>query len=420
MIVNGSVKIGPALAPLELYLKNVLIRGARQLVTMSGASGPRRGSAMREIHVIEDGALLITDGIIQHAGPSRRIERLAGARKADVVDAAGRVVVPGFVDCFTQLLCGPPRRPDAGDGAFASSARAFRAWSGQRLEMESRRRLRQFLRVGSTTIAASSGYGLNEASELRSLRALDRLRGGPVEVAPLLYTTAQAWQRTPASPWEFLEALGTDTLPAARGKRLLSGVVIGDGFPDDAVEGYMACAARLGLTSFLETKGDGVALARRTGAGALLDLDSLTPAQTRTAAESEAVTVLLPGRSFQSGRPYAPARALIDHGAAVALATGYDSLASPTASMPMVMSLACTQMHMTPEEALTAVTVNAAHALGFGERLGALTYGMQADLLLMDCGDYHEIPLYFGMNPVAMVIQRGEIIYPRMAANLDS
>ena len=387
---------------------------------MSGASGLRRGSAMREIHVIEDGALLITGGMIQHVGPSRRVERLAEAHTAEVVEASGRVVVPGFVDCFTQLLCGPPRGPDVAGGAFASSARAFSGWSGQRLELEGRKRLRQFLRVGSTAIAASSGYGLNEAGELRSLRALDRLRDGPVEVAPLLYTTAQAWQRTPASPWEFLEALGTATLPAAHGKRLLSGVVIGDGFPDDAVEGYMACAARLGLTSFLETRGEGVALARRTGAGALMDLDSLVPAQIQAVAEAEAVTVLLPGRSFQSGRPFAPARALIDHGAAVALASGYDNIASPTASLPMVMALACTQLHMTPEEALTAVTVNAAHALGFGERLGALTYGMQADLLLMDCGDYREIPLYFGMNPVAMVIRRGEIIYPRLAATLDS
>ena len=375
---------------------------------------------MREIHVIEDGALLITDGVIQYVGPSRRLEKLAEARRAEELDASGRVVMPGFVDCFTQLLCGPPRMPDEPGGAFASSCRTFHSWSAQRLELEGRKRLRQFVRLGSTTVGASSGYGLNEEGELRSLRALDRLQDRPVAVAPLLYTTAETWQGTPGSPGELLEMLGTATLPAAHGKRLLGGVVIGEGFPADAVEGYLACAARLGLTSCVETKGDSVALARRAYAGALMDLDSLTPAQLQAVGESEAVAILLPGRTFQSGSgPFAPARGLIDHGAAVALATGYDSLTSPTASLPMVMALACKQMRMTPEEALTAVTVNAAHALGFGARLGSLQYGMQADLLVMDCSDYREIPLYFGMNPVAIVMTRGQTIFPRLAATRD-
>lgn len=375
---------------------------------------------MREIHVIEDGALFITDGVIQHVGPSRRLAKLAEARQADEFDASGRVVMPGFVDCFTQLLCGPPRMAAEPGGAFASSCRSFHSWSAQRLELEGRKRLRQFVRLGSTTVGASSGYGLDEEGALRSLRALDRLQERPVAVAPLLYTTAETWQANSGSPGEFLEMLGTETLPAAHGKRLLRGVVIGAGFPDHAVEGYLACAARLGLTSCVETKGHSVALARRAYAGALMDLDSLTPAQLQAVGESEAVAILLPGRTFQRGSgPFAPARELIDHGAAVALATGYDNLTSPTASLPMVMALACRQMRMTAEEALTAVTVNAAHALGFGARLGSLQYGMQADLLVMDCGDYREIPLYFGMNLVAMVMTRGQTIFPRLAATGD-
>ena len=178
---------------------------------MSGTSGFRRGSAMREIQVIPDGALLIVDGVIQQVGPTRRLEKLAEARKADVLDASGRVVMPAFVDCFTQLMCGPPRDSSEANGAFAGSARAFRAWSPQRLELEGRKRLRQFVRYGSTTVAAACGYGLEEDVELRALRALDRLRDRPIELAPLLYTTALAWQQKGGSAWEFLEALGTAT-----------------------------------------------------------------------------------------------------------------------------------------------------------------------------------------------------------------
>lgn len=374
---------------------------------------------MGEIHVIADGALLITDGVIQHVGTSRRLERLAEARKADELDVSGRVVTPGFVDCFTQLLCGPPRPSSdtGGEDPFAGSSRAYRAWSSQRLELEGRKRLRQFVRFGSTTIAGSCGYALNEETELRSLRTLGRLGAAPLELAPFLYTTARAWRRNDAvDPWEILERLGTALLPAACGKHLLSGVAIGDGFPGDAVEGYLACAARLGLPALVETKGEGVDLAcRGPGVAAVVGLENAGVLHARQLSAANRAAVLLPWRAFHGGRtPYAPARTLIEHGVIVALATGFDNLTSPTMSLPMVMALACTQMRMTPEEALTAATVNAAHALGLGSRLGTLEYGRSADLLVMDCGDYREIPLYFGMNPVTMVMRRGETIFPRV------
>ena len=377
---------------------------------------------MGDIHVIPDGALLITDGVIRHAGPTRRLERLAEARRADAMDVAGRVVMPGFVDCFTQLLCGPPRIADENHSdSFDAAARIYRSWSAQRLEMEGRKRLRQFVRFGTTTVAGASGYGLDEETELRSLRVMDRLRAAPVELAPMLYTTSRARLGNGIDPWDLLEALATALLPAAHAKRLLTGVVIGDGFPHHAVEGFLACAAKLGMRALVETGGDAVELAcRLSRIDAVLGLEQLAPPQTPLLAASSVLSVLLPGRTFHGGRhSYAPARALIDQGGAVALATGYDSLASPTASMPMVMALACTQMRMTPEEALTATTVNAAQALGMGGRAGSLQSGMQADLLVMDCGDYREIPLYFGMNPVALVMRRGQVVFPRVEATTE-
>lgn len=377
---------------------------------------------MRDLHIIEDGAVLMRDGVITQVGPTRRLERLTEARTAEVIDASGRVVMPAFVDCFTQLLAGPPKWD-----TLAASVKAFGKWSPQRLEIEGRQRLRQFVRYGTTVVAASSGYGAGEEIELRALRALDRLaESALVELIPYLYTRSavlQAQQREIGS--EMLERMATATLPAARGKRLVRGVAVDDGFPREALAGYLACAGRLGLTSFIESaggaEGEAVEVACSAKAAAVVGLESVRESETRalSAAADSTAAVLLPGRAFQAGRPGAGggrppvARMLIDAGAAVVLATGFDPLSSATASMPMILALACTQLGMSTEEALVAATANPAQALGAGRQSGSLQPGMRADLLITDCSDYREIPLYFGMNPVAAVVRGGAQILPR-------
>lgn len=399
-------------------LSYVLLRGARQLLTMSGPRGFRRGTAMRDLHVIQDGAMLIRDGVIEQIGPSRRIEHLAEARTADEIDASGRVVMPAFVDCFTQLMAGPPKWETRED-----SVKAFGAWSPQRLEIEGRKRLRRFLRCGTTLAAASCGYGADEEAELRALRAIDRLSSPMLELVPYLYTRSEALgvHAGRAEAFEMLERIATATLPTARGRRLVSGVVVDDGFPGEALQGYLACASRLGLRAFVEVRGDdsndamGVACAM--GVAAVLGMEPATEMQAHALSSLESTAVvLLPGRAFQSGKSFGErvyGRRLVDAGAAVALATGFDPHTSATMSMPMILSLACTQLGMSEEEALTAATANAAEALGLGDQAGALLSGMRADFLITECTDYREIPLYFGLNPVAAVVRGGEQVYPR-------
>lgn len=383
------------------------------MLTMAGPPGLRRGAEMQSLHVIPDGAVLIRDGVIEQVGPSRRVERLAEAQEAsEEIDATGRVVLPAFIDCYTHLTCGPFRAALGGsrESAADASLRALRAWSAQRVELEGRRRLRQFLRHGSATVAAVSGDGQDLDLDLRALRVLDRLRGtGLTGLVPLLAAVA-------SSP-EAAEALATEVLPMLHGKRLAAGLAVGADWPAGPLEGLLACGERLGIPAalFQTNSTSSVIEACRLRAPAAL-LEAADAAAIAALADTPATAaLLLPARSFYSaaGR-FAPARALIDAGAGVALATGFDAVSSPTVSLPAVMGIACARMGLTAEEALTAVTVNAAHVLGLGATAGVLQYGMRADLLIADCGDYREIPLYFGMNPVALVIRGGSIVFPRV------
>lgn len=368
---------------------------------------------MHSLNVISDGAVLIRDGVIEQVGPSRRVERLAEAQQAaEEIDATGRVVLPAFIDCYTRLTCGPFRAVTASrEAAAEASQRALRGWSAQRVELEARRRLRQFLRHGSATVASVSGDGGDLELDLRSLRVLDRLRGaGLTALVPLLAARA-------ASP-EAAETLATEVLPMLHARRLAAGLAVDvAGWPAESLEGLVACGERLGLPSvlFQTTSSESVIEACRLRALAAILESADSDAIAALAAAPATAALLLPAQSFySSGGDFAPARALIDAGAGVALATGFDTIASPTVSLPAVMAIACARMGLTADEALTAVTVNAAHVLGLGSSIGALQYGMRADLLIADCGDYREIPLYFGMNPVALVIRGGRVVFPRV------
>ncbi|MCC6538666.1 MAG: amidohydrolase family protein [Bryobacterales bacterium] len=382
---------------------------------MAGPKGLRRGAEMQSLHVIPDGAVLIRDGVIEQVGPSRRVERLAEAQAAgEEIDATGRVVLPAFIDCYTHLTCGPFRAASGGarESAAEASMRALRGWTAQRVELEGRRRLRQFLRHGSATVAAVSGDGRDLDLDLRALRVLDKLRAtGLTELVPLLAAGAPNWAAA--------EALATEVLPMLHGKRLANGLAVAAEWPAEALDGLVACGERLGIPAALFQTNSTAAVLEACRLRALAAVvDAADPATIAAlAAAPGTAALLLPARSFYSGAgTFAPARALIDAGAGVALATGFDTVTSPTVSLPAVMAIACVRMGLTSEEALTAVTVNAAHVLGLSASAGALQYGMRADLLIADCGDYREIPLYFGMNPVALVIRGGNIVFPRIEA----
>lgn len=404
-----------------------LVRGARQLLTLRGDSGPRRGAALRELGIVPNGAVLIKDGVIVDSGPARRIEKLPGARRAREIDAAGRVVMPGFVDSHTHLVFGRPRLVDyemrlagasyaeiaAAGGGILSSVAAVRSMSAARLEAQARSSLAAMALHGTTTLEAKSGYALDEAGELKTLRLLAKLDGDPLDIVPTYLGAHIAPPEYRGKPDAYIDWMTTEMMPQIRRRKLARFVDIycDDGaFTLEQSRRYLEHARRLGLG--LKIHAEQFA---RTGAARLaveLDaasadhLEQASEEDIRALAQSNTIATLLPGSVFHLGlHAYAPARALIEAGAAVALATDFNPGTSPTYSMQMVVSLACTEMRMSPAEAIAAATINGAHALGCADRIGSLEPGKQADMLLLKVSDYRELPYYFGSNNVHITIK---------------
>ncbi len=410
----------------------VLIRGARQLLTLRGPA-PRRGRDLRDLSIIEDGAVLVEGERIHSVGPSRRLENVREAREAEVVDATGQVVMPGFVDSHTHFLFPAPRLADferriAGDGGagpppaggICSTVLALRQTSPKGLEMRGQRWIERMLACGTTTVEGKSGYGLNLAAEVKMLRALHQLDGRPIEVVATFLGAHVAPPELADRPQEYIRLVTERILPEVARRRLAEfcDVWCDEGAFDLNQARAVLSAARqagLGLKVHAEQK-------KRTGAARLgVELGAASVDHLEEASEediwalagSDTVATLLPGCAFHTGVRYPPARQLIEAGAAVALATDFNPGTSPTPNMQMAAALACTQMKMTPAEALAAATINGAAALRRASRIGSLEPGKLADLLVMDAGDYREIPYYFGTNLCARVMKRGRWVWPR-------
>jgi len=406
-----------------------LVRGARQLLTLRGDSGPRRGAALRDLGIVPNGAVLIKDGSIVDAGSARRIEKLPEARRAREIDACGRVVMPGFVDSHTHLVFGRPRLVDyemrlagasyaeiaAAGGGILSSVAAVRGMSAAQLETQARAALAAMARHGTTTLEAKSGYALDEAGELKTLRLLAKLNGDPLDIVPTYLGAHIPAPEYRGNADAYIDWMATVTMPKIRRRKLARFVDIycDDGaFTLEQAQRYLDHARRLGFG--LKIHAEQFA---RTGAARLaVEMEAVSADHLEHAgrediialAESHTVATLLPGSVFHLGlRTYAPARALIEAGAAVALATDFNPGTSPTYSMQMVLSLACTEMRMSPAEAITAATINGAHALRIADRTGSLEPGKYADLLVLSVNDYRELPYYFGTNNVNLTIKGG-------------
>jgi imidazolonepropionase len=409
-----------------------LVRGARQLVTLRGPAGPRRGPELRNPGIIQDGSVLIADGIIREVGPTRRVENLAAARNAVEINAAGRVVMPGFIDSHAHLVGGQPRLAEfearlEGPGMGESrrtpgdTAREIEATSGKTLDSQAARIVEEFIRHGTTTIEAKSGFGISAAGELKILRASNGLNNRPI---PVISTFMASSEYRAVHDWpahEYLAWVIGELLPVVQRRRLASFVDIAcdDGaFTYEDCRFFLEAAKRLGFGAKLHggqrSRGRAVELATEMAVSSIDHLVHVDDAQMAELAYSGAVATLMPGPVFFRGGPrYAPARALIDRGAAVALATGYNVDTSPSWSMPMTIALACEHMRMTPAEAIAAATINGAHALGRAARSGSIEYGKDADLIILSVPDYRELPYRFGVNLVEKTIRRGEIIYDR-------
>ncbi len=401
------------------------MRGARQLITLRGPSGPRRGPALRELSIIEDGSLLAVNGVIADVGPTRRVENLAQARGAQIIDATGCVVLPGLVDCYAHLVSGPPRlaeweiriaspperEPGVWERALAAGVAAVRDTASGRLEHQARHVVAAMARHGTTTVEGRSGYGLDETGEAKLLRVAARLDGAPVDVVRTFFGARAVPAEFSGRSEEYLEWLGRELLPKIRRRGLADFVDVACGdraFGYEAARRYLDRAAGLGFRR--RVRGN-ACLAVETGAASVSGVEAPLAFDAERLARSATIAVLTPGAAFYSGSRRSPARTLIEHGAAVAVATGHDSVLCPTVSLPAVLSIACTELRMTPAEAVSSATINAAHALGRAGQCGSLECNKSADILLLNAGDYRELPFRFGSNLVRMTIKRGEIIY---------
>lgn len=413
--------------------KPILIRGARQLVTLRGPAAPRRGAALNELGIIPNGAILIRDGRIAEVGQGRRVENLALARDAIEIDAAGRVILPGFVDSHTHLVGGPPRLGDfemriasqdsrqVAEAGVLSSVKAVRAAPSRTLETHARICSEQFVRHGSTTLEAKTGYGLDHTGELKVLRVLAKLNRSPLDVVPTYLGAYAVPPEYQGRAREYIDWVIAEMLPMIRRRKLARFVDVNcenDAFRLDDSRRYLEAARSLGFALKIHAErlshSGGVRLAVELGAVSADHLEQASPDDIAILAQSSTIATLLPGAVFHAGSArYAPARSLIDNGAAVALATDFNVCVSPTCNMPMILSLACTYMRMTPAEAISAATINGAWALGCADRAGSIEAGKDADLVMFDASDYREIPYRFGVNLVAMTMKRGVVLYQR-------
>jgi imidazolonepropionase len=415
-----------------LMTRELLIAHASQLVTLAGPPRPRAGPEMRELSIVQDGALLARDGVIMALGASSEVEPLAAAG-AVRIDASGSVVMPGFVDPHTHPVFAGSREGEyemriagmtyqeiaARGGGIRSTVRKTREASEDELFELARERVDSFLKHGTTTIEAKSGYGLTVDEEIKILRVIRRLNAEtPLELIPTLLGAHEIPDEFLENPDSYIRLIVDEMLPRVAAEDLARYC---DVFCETHVfnvaqsRRVLTKANELGLGIRLHADQlslcDGACLAAELGAASADHLEWIDKPGIEDLRQAGVIAILLPGAVFNLGLSrYAPARAMIDAKLPVALATDFNPGSSPTPSMQAILSIACTQMRMTPAEAITAATINAAYSLGIGSRVGSIEIGKQADIAILDRPDYRQIPYFFGVNHVTAVIKTGELL----------
>ena len=400
---------------------------ASQLVTLAGLKGPRSGSDMSDLAIIRDGGMLIRGGRIDVVGPSTEIENKAS--DAEVIDARGKVILPGFVDAHTHLVFAGNRLDDferrtCGDtyeqiakagGGIWSTAEKTRAASEVDLLVQAKKHANWFLRCGTTTVESKSGYGLTLEDELKILRVMRRVnQETPLEIVPT-FLGAHAVPRE-MSVDEYVDLVINEMLPRGTSENLAEfcDVFCERGYFDiEQSRRILSAAKRLGLKLRVhadQLSNSGAAKLAAELKATTADHLEKTDDQGIAALKSGGVQpVLLPGSVYALGSTcYPQARKMIEAGLAVVIATDFNPGSSPTPSMPMILSLACTQMKMSPAEAISASTINPAYSLGRGDQIGSLESGKMANFSVFDCDDYRELAYWFGFPQTHSVWVRGE------------
>jgi imidazolonepropionase len=406
--------------------RRLLVRDLAQLATPSGRDAPLRGAALGSVDVVNDAYVLCEDGKIAAFGAMSELGPLDG--EVDELDGRGLSALPGLVDCHTHACFAGDRVDEfelratgasyeelhAVGGGILATVRATRA-AGEAGLAEALRRHRLWMRrAGTTTFEAKSGYGLDRETELASLRAI-RDAGG-----------IATWLGAHAVPPEFADADAyldfalAEVLPNAAKLAVAADVFLEDGaFDVDQARRYLEACRAAGLALRLHgdqfTEQGAIPLAIELGARSVDHLEATGDDGVRALAASEVVGVLLPASALFLDRPMPPARALADSGAAIALATDFNPGSSFCESLGIVSSLAVTQLHLTPAEALTGCTVNAAYVLGRAGEIGRIAPGYIADLVLLDTTDWRYLSYHLGADLIAAVVEAGNVTWSRVA-----
>jgi imidazolonepropionase len=402
----------------------LLVRDLAQFVTPSSDASPLRGKALGEVDVLEDAFVLCEEGRIASVGRMRDLRSLSD--EVAEVDGRGLSAIPGLVDCHTHACFAGDRAEEfalraagasyeelhAAGGGILSTVRATRAAGEDRLREAVRRHRAWMLRSGTTTFESKSGYGLDRETELASLRAIAEAGGVPTWLGA--HTVPPEFDDADA----YLDFALADVLPKAAQLAEAADVFVERG-AFDAVQAkrFLEACRRAGLVLRLHgdqfTEQGAVPLAVELGARSVDHLEATGDEGIRALGVSNVVAVLLPASALFLGRPMPRARDLVEAGGAVALATDFNPGSAFCESLPLVCSLACTQLHLSPEEALAACTVNAAHVLDRSGTIGRLAPGYQADVVLVDASDWRYLAYHFGGDVVKAVIRRGEVVQPR-------
>ncbi len=412
---------------------DLLVCNASELLTFRN-DGPKKGAALENVDIIEEGAVAVDGGRIVETGPTPALKKKY--RAAEIVDAQNRVVLPGFVDPHTHPVFGATRESEfdmrlrgktyveiteAGGGIF-SSVRSLRATPQEELLALLRERLDRFITLGTTTVEAKSGYGLNLEDEVRSLEAIARCNEEhPIELVPTFLGAHQMPREFARRRGEYIDKLIEEILPTIRQRGLAEfcDIFCEKGvYEIDETRRIMSAARDLGFSlrfhaDELEAMG-GAELAADLGAASADHLVMVSEKGLDKMARSGVIPVVLPGTVFSLNlRTRTPVRAMIDAGLPVALASDFNPGTSFVQSMPAVINIACCMLRMTVAEALNAATVNAAWSLGRGEVVGSLQAGRQADILITDCPNHLFFGYRLGWNPVKLVIKKGRVVYRR-------
>jgi imidazolonepropionase len=410
---------------------DLLIYDAAQVLTVASPDGPKRGAAMGQLGIIPDGAVAIRDGRILDIGPSTELR--SQVRAARSLYAGGRLLMPGLVDAHTHLVWAGERAGEfemrvggasymqimAAGGGIMNTVRATRAASVEDLLAQTRPRLQRMLEYGTTTVEIKTGYGLNTRDELKQLQVISGLQNeSAMTIVPTFLGAHAIPVEYEGREEEYVDLVVNGMLPAVveDGLARFCDVFCEEGaFSLEQSWRVLHAARELGLE--LKIHADefkalgGTRLAIEMGAISADHLVCTPPDQIEMLAQSDAIAVALPGTPFGLGQQdYTPARALIDAGGAVALATDCNPGTCWCENMQFMIALACRYMGMTPAEAISAATINAAYALDLGHQVGSLEPGKRADLILLGVPSYQHLGYRFGTNLVEAVVLGGQLL----------